>query len=87
MFEPSVNSLDFNIYPDPSTGKVTLEIPSNLPVDNIEVKIFDSFGKILLQKTTNKYLESYDLSGFSKGVYQIVLSDQVSRILKKIVII
>ncbi len=65
--EESTSSL--KTYPNPTTGVVTLELPEQN--DNTELMIFDVSGKVVETKTTNEAKISFDMSGYSKGVYMI----------------
>ena len=66
----------FNLYPNPSTGAVTLDyfIPQN--TQNQSISFFDATGK-LVQKVDftgeGQIQLNIDCSGFSNGVYQCVL--------------
>ncbi len=66
----------FNLYPNPSTGVVTLDylIPQN--TQNQNVSFYDATGK-LVQKVNfsgeGQIQLNVDCSGFSNGVYQCVL--------------
>jgi hypothetical protein len=66
----------FNLYPNPSTGTVTLDyvIPQN--AENQSISFYDATGK-LVQKVDftgeGQIQLNIDCSGFSNGVYQCVL--------------
>ena len=66
----------FNLYPNPSTGAVTLDyfIPQN--AENQSISLYDATGK-LVQKVDftgeGQIQLNIDCSGFSNGVYQCVL--------------
>jgi hypothetical protein len=66
----------FNLYPNPSTGAVTLDyfIPQN--TENQSISFYDATGK-LVQKVDftgeGQIQLNIDCSGFSNGVYQCVL--------------
>jgi hypothetical protein len=68
--------IPFNLYPNPSTGAVTLDyfIPQN--AQNQSVSFYDATGK-LVQKVDftgeGQIQLNIDCSGFSNGVYQCVL--------------
>ncbi len=63
------SSSPLKTYPNPTTGVVTLELPKQN--DNTELMIFDVSGKVVETKTTNEAKISFDMSGYSKGVYMI----------------
>jgi hypothetical protein len=70
------NNMLFNLYPNPSTGAVTLDyfIPQN--AENQSISFHDATGK-LVQKVDftgeGQIKLNIDCSGFSNGVYQCVL--------------
>jgi hypothetical protein len=74
--EENENEELFNLYPNPSTGSVTLDyfIPQN--AQNQSVSFYDATGK-LVQKVDftgeGQIQLNIDCSGFSNGVYQCVL--------------
>ncbi len=68
--------IPFNLYPNPSTGAVTVDyfIPQN--AENQSISFYDATGK-LVQKVVftgeGQIQLNIDCSGFSNGVYQCVL--------------
>lgn len=65
--EISSNNSKFQIYPNPTTGKITLKLNG----EKTKISIEDIWGKTLFQ-TENKEIEpSIDLSGYSSGMYFI----------------
>lgn len=61
----------FQIFPNPTTGRVTLK---NLPADAEQITVTDMQGKIVYQVlTANHDNESLDLSNLQNGIYQISL--------------
>ena len=68
--------IPFNLYPNPSTGTVTLDyfVPQN--AQNQSISFYDATGK-LVQKVDftgeGQIQLNIDCSGFSNGVYQCVL--------------
>lgn len=63
---PNVNTLFFEIYPNPSDGKFKID-PKGLTID--EVFVYDIFGKEIL---SFKYTSAdVDLTNVSKGIYII----------------
>jgi hypothetical protein len=84
----TVNGNDVNIYPNPSHGLVNFAIngPSS---ENINVRLFDLMGNIILQKDMNVNglaNTTVDLSTYAKGVYLVQLSSGSDIVTKKIVI-
>lgn len=54
-------------YPNPTTGVVILELPGQN--DNTILTVMDITGKVVDVKSTNENKISFDMSGYSKGVY------------------
>ena len=63
-------SLTNNVYPNPSSGKFTLDLQSN-SLKSLDVEIFSILGKLVHRKTyevTNKKVE-INIKNLSKGMY------------------
>jgi hypothetical protein len=72
----------FSIYPNPTTGKFTLELNEIEITDNMVVTVFGIRGERIQQKAIfgNRYY-SFDLESRSPGIYLVhVLSDHVNGI-------
>lgn len=72
---------DINVYPIPA--KNTIQISSSIPYN---IKMFDVFGKIILQKNNLQPNEVIDVSSLKSGIYFIKFFDKKSIISKKIII-
>lgn len=57
----------FTIYPNPSTGKFTLTLPT--VAANSQLVIYDMLGQVVLKKTLNTEQETINLSSHLKGIY------------------
>jgi len=72
------NLQDFNVYPNPNTGKFTLEI-ENITSEDFTLEIVNFLGQKVFEKTLNplssEYSVQFDLSGYSKGLYFVKLQD------------
>ncbi len=75
---------DIDLYPNPSDGTFTLK---NIPQSTCSIEIRDIFGRsvYLKNKGIEKPLENFDLN-ITTGIYFITLSDNFSRITKKLII-
>ena len=73
----------FDIFPNPASKSVTL---NNIP-ENAEVAVISIEGKIIhkIEKVNSNAL-TFDLAGFNKGVYLILLKTNNGDILKKLVV-
>lgn len=65
--EISSNNSKFQIYPNPTTDKITLKLNG----EKTKISIEDIWGKTLFQTETKEIEPSIDLSGYSSGMYFI----------------
>ncbi len=64
--------MDIFIYPNPTSGKVTLELGDKLAEKNLEISIMNTLGKVLLHKTVkSRKTIKFDISTFPKGLYYL----------------
>lgn len=77
------------IYPNPITNLLTVELTNKAPLGNIEFAIYDLVGKqLFVEKITNnssKFVHQLDSKKLSKGMYIVKLSNQDFALSKKIV--
>lgn len=78
--ENSINK-KINIYPNPTTGMVTITNQDNFAIDKIE--IVDTLGKTVSEETSST--SQIDISKFSKGIYILKIHSGKSVFQKKIV--
>ncbi len=79
------NTIDFSIYPNPSTDEITIQIPQDIKVDTIN--IFDMQGKLVY--TQNDQLLDRKIlliPNLVSGVYNVVVVLDKETISKKIII-
>lgn len=74
--------LEYNIYPNPSLGKIQLKTPKN---QALELYLFTSNGILIRQLNINSN-QSIDLSDLAKGVYFISLNQEGKQEIKKLVL-
>lgn len=68
----SEEGISLNLFPNPSTGIVNLDIqvPANLKTAELDFLIFNNYGQILkVSKIKNKDLHAIDVSYFQNGIY------------------
>lgn len=62
----------FIIYPNPTTGKFTLEVDMKDVIENIQVEIYSIRGdKVLSTNLTGEKKHLLSLDGFPKGLYVV----------------
>lgn len=78
-----------SVFPNPSSGNATVHF-SALNENNIEFKVYDVFGKLLLQKNekniSGEWNETLDLTSFANGIYFIAVNmDENLIVVKKVI--
>ena len=63
--------LNFSMYPNPSDGQLTLQLPSD--ANQAKVNVYDYLGKTLMQKSINPDNNTIDVSNLSTGVYFVII--------------
>lgn len=74
----------FKIVPNPSTGKVLIELPENW--QNAEYQLMGIDGRILESKEIRSPQSALDLGRFSSGLYLITLRNQENFITQRLVL-
>lgn len=64
-----------SIYPNPSNGLFYVKLPQVMNGSEINIKVFNLLGEILLNTKTNNNLSQIDLSKEPNGVYIIRVND------------
>ena len=68
-----VSSDLFKLYPNPNTGKFTVETQN---YSGTELTIYDVFGRLVFQKSLSSSKELIDLSSTTNGTYYLVMKNQ-----------
>jgi len=63
--------LEANVYPNPSNGKITIELSN---AENPQIEIMDLTGRIIFTATQNALIKEYSLNEISSGVYIVKIS-------------
>ena len=84
------NTDSFKIYPNPTTGKLTIELrQAQLPNGElriISVEVYNVLGRKLFEDKENlTVLLSYDLTVFSAGIYFVKITAETGIVTKKII--
>ena len=82
---PGIDLKDIEIFPNPTTGKVTINIPE--PISSMVNIEFYSLSGVLLnhQEFKNTRIVNIDISGYYRGLYLLrIISDDGSHIYKVI---
>ena len=72
--EPNKANFAFNLYPNPTINKVTLNINALKPNEIATLSIYNNLGALLLQKEITLHTQSLDVTDLPNGIYFIQLS-------------
>jgi hypothetical protein len=80
------DDFDFTIYPNPSKGKFTVEVPLNLN-KKIQFKLLDASSRVIIASNlpVHKYKKEFDLENYSNGVYYLHVRIDNKLFIKEIV--
>ncbi|NOU45839.1 MAG: T9SS type A sorting domain-containing protein [Bacteroidales bacterium] len=70
------------IYPNPVIDKIQIEYSEK--IDVIDFKVYDTSGRLLIQKKWNKMIQEIDLSSLQNGIYVLIFNANNTNIVKKI---
>jgi len=76
------------IYPNPTSGEVTVEIAGNFKGDEL-LSIQDMYGRIIIQQDIeqDQVIKKLDLSNLPRGVYTLLIAgNNVTKVSRKIII-
>ncbi|MFK5879055.1 MAG: M12 family metallo-peptidase [Flavobacteriaceae bacterium] len=77
----------FNVYPNPSNGKVYINLSS---IEDVQVSLFDISGRIIYSKNHNNYSglfnKEINFGGLSSGIYLLKVNSGDREAVKKLVI-
>ena len=74
----------FNIYPNPSSTQITIELP-NIPPKNTLLTIYNLNGQQLLTQPITEPQTVVDISGLPRGVYFVKVVDEEKVMMGKVV--
>lgn len=75
-------SLDFNIFPNPTTGLLKIENLNNVTINSI--RLVDLIGQTI--KTIENDQTSFDLTGIASGSYMIIIDSENGLLKTKIIV-
>ena len=80
----SISNADFKIYPNPSKGVFTVQLPNDIEVRNLE--IYNTVGKVVFQQKLSSSREEIRTSNLPTGVYLVKISSSSGAVINKLVI-
>ena len=73
-----------SVYPNPTSDNLTVDL-GDLNGVNTNIKLYDSSSKLVFEKKSTSTL-IIDVSGFSKGIYSLEISNNEHLIRRKVII-
>ena len=69
----------FKVYPNPAAGKINFQLPNNIPVQNLQLSVFDILGKKMKEVPVQSSNTGISLIGYKPGtyLYKIINKDQI----------
>ena len=80
--EKQNTSLNFNVMPNPTSGKIKIEFTS---VDDRQLSISDLSGRLLSKTISVQQQEELDLSNLSNGIYYLTVDSKDGKKVMKVV--
>ena len=77
-------SSQIKIYPNPSNGIFKIEKSNS--IGNMEIEVYDIYGKVILSQEMNNNLNTIDLKTVSKGIYMVKITSNGLQTMKRIVV-
>jgi len=77
------NDFDLNIFPNPASNVLNIHVISNN--ETVNIKIYNSLGRIIDDFNVESRDTQIDLSNYSKGIYYIGADNGMQNMLKKFV--
>jgi len=80
----------FSIYPNPSDGRISVELLNSQMSGEVSVKVVNPLGQLIYSSKENisslNWKKEFDLSNLARGIYFIELKSQDGFVKKKIII-
>jgi hypothetical protein len=70
------------VYPNPSSGLITIDLPETVIYENYRIEVYDYLGRLVKKKNIHDRKEHIDLSMNQNGMYFIIIrnNDSIFRI-------
>ena len=75
---------DFRVFPNPVKGRLWITIPD--PMTGGTLRLYNSEGKIILDKNNTRSREILNVQGLTPGIYMLVLENQQQRLTRKVIL-
>jgi hypothetical protein len=82
--EVEITENEFSVYPNPTSGMINVTIPVSANTQTL--RILDVTGKMVIQKTSVKRVQSFDVSALPNGLYFLQLTEGTKSTYRKFII-
>ncbi len=72
-----------NVYPNPSSGSITIEIPESIGL-SARLQVIDGMGQPIMDLPITRHIQQLDISSLRAGIYYIRVGDGTNRIISKL---
>ena len=82
-----INALSFNMFPNPSNGDITIQMPQAF--DDVVIKVFDGAGRVVFnsQYSVLQGSTTINLSNIAAGTYNVMLSNNKGTSVRRLSIV
>ncbi|MEI6123508.1 MAG: T9SS type A sorting domain-containing protein [Bacteroidota bacterium] len=84
--EKPASSQQIVLYPNPSDGLITIEMPKADRKTDHQIYIYNALGSSVWQQTTNQNKLQIDLRGFEKGMYFVKIANNTQVQIEKLIL-
>ena len=60
-----------SIYPNPTQSDIIINLDQDIDIQNVEIQLFDIYGKQLSSKMANAFQVEFSLSDYANGMYML----------------
>ena len=84
--DKAVADTKFSVYPNPSDGNFTIEIPQSKTNAENQISIYNAVGGLIWQRSTFESVVNVDIQSFAKGIYVVKIFNSENNYSEKIVV-
>ncbi|HAQ37051.1 MAG TPA: hypothetical protein DCQ58_00955 [Saprospirales bacterium] len=67
------------IFPNPTSNNFSLDLPEDFNTENAVMKVYDLYGRVVMQKKGHELYKQHQTDGWSPGMYIISVEDQYEK--------
>lgn len=83
---PFVEAFKYSVYPNPSTGSITIELPQKTDIKIKQVLVFDTSGKSIQSLKITEQQQLISIATLPKGIYYIRIESENEHWVKKVIV-